>query len=152
MTGHGMHGAHGPWHGGNPAMRGLRIAGMVILGVIGAALFALVFGWLVMVLWNWLMPVIFHLGEISYWQSFGIVILAKLLFGAIGGHGRGRGPWKGNPWGGDPREGRHGRDEWRLYRDFWEKEGREAFDRFAQKQGETGGRESGGGGSAPTGA
>jgi len=32
------------WHGGNPALKGLRIAGMVVLGVIGAALFALVFG------------------------------------------------------------------------------------------------------------
>src|SRR5271157_2380268 len=152
MTGHDMHGMHGmsgPWHGGNPAMKGLRIAGMVILGVIGAALFALVFGWLVMILWNWLMPAIFHLGEITYWQSFGIVILAKLLFGAIGGHGRGRGPWKGGPhWGGGPGEGRHGRDEWHLYREFWEKEGKEAFDRFAEKKSS----ESGTGGSAPTSA
>jgi hypothetical protein len=148
-----MHGAHGAWHGGHPAVKGLRIVGMVILGVIGAALFALVFGWLVMILWNWLMPVIFHIGEITYWQSFGIVILAKLLFGAIGGHGgRGRGPWKGNPWGGGPWEGRHGRDEWRLYREFWEKEGREAFDRFAEKKGEAGGAESGGGGSPTTSA
>jgi hypothetical protein len=136
MSGHGMCGMHGVWHGGHPALKGLRIAGMVILGVIGAAFFALVFGWLVMILWNWLMPVIFHLGEISYWQSFGIVILAKLLFGGIGGHRGGRGPWK---------ENRHGRDDWRWYREFWEQEGREAFGRFAEKK-----SAESGGGSQPT--
>ena len=132
MSGCGMHGS---WHGLHPAVKGLRIAGMVVLGVIGAALFALVFGWLVMILWNWLMPVIFHLGEITYWQSFGIVILAKLLFGGIGGPrgGRGRGPWKGSHWGG-PWEGRHGRDDWRWYREYWEQEGRAAFERFVQSK------------------
>ncbi len=134
------YGMHGMWHGGHPAVKGLRIAGMVVLGVIGAALFALVFGWLVMILWNWLMPLVFHLGEITYWQSFGIVILAKLLFGGIGGPrgGRGRGPWRGNPWGGNPWEGprgeRHGRDDWRWYREFWEQEGRPAFERFMEKK------------------
>ena len=95
MRGHGM---HDMWPGAHPAVRGLRIAGLVVLGVIGAALFALVFGWLVMILWNWLMPAIFHLGEIGYWQAFGIVILAKLIFGGIGGArygGRGHNPWKG---------------------------------------------------------
>ena len=150
MSGHGMYGMHGMpagpgWHGGNPALKGLRIAGMVVLGVIGAALFALVFGWLVMILWNWLMPMIFHLGEITYWQSFGIVILAKLIFGGIGGPprsaaaaARGRATLGGNPW-----EGRHGRDDWRLYHDFWEQEGRDAFERYRQKKDAEGGAGSG---------
>jgi hypothetical protein len=119
------------WAGMSPAARGIRIVGMVLAGVVGAAVFALVFGWAVMLLWNWLMPVVFHLGVIGYWQAFGIVILAKLIFGGIGG-GRGgghRNPWKGNPW-----EGRHGRDDWRFYREFWEKEGHQAFDRFVQEK------------------
>jgi hypothetical protein len=129
----------GPWPHGNPALRGLRIAGMVVLGVIGAAVFAVVFGWLVMILWNWVMPPIFHLGEIAYWQAFGLMVLAKLLFGGIhGARGRGpsRGPWKGhNPWGGNPWEGkRRGRDEWHLYREFWEQEGRQAFDAYVEKK------------------
>jgi hypothetical protein len=120
------------WPGVHPAVKGLRIAGLALLGVIGAAIFALVFGWLVMILWNWLMPSIFRLGEIGYWQAFGIVILAKLIFGGIGGgrhHGRGHGPWKGNPW-----EGKHGKEDWRLHREFWEKEGRQAFERFAEQR------------------
>jgi len=120
----------------SPAARAARIAGMVVLGIIGAAVFALVFGWLVMILWNWLMPVIFHLGEIGYWQAFGIVILAKLIFGGMRGPGRGpgRGPWKGNPWKGNPWEHGHGRGNAQWFRDFWETEGRAAFDRFAERK------------------
>jgi hypothetical protein len=133
-----VHGMRHMWPGVPPAVKGLRIAGLVVLGVIGAALFALVFGWLVMILWNWLMPVIFHLGVITYWQAFGIVILGKLIFGGIGGSrhgGRGRGPWKGHGPGGT-------RDEWRWYREFWDTEGREAFDRFVQKKSAAPGSES----------
>jgi len=145
------HETGGRWSHLPPAARGLRIAGMVVLGVIGVALFALAFGWLVMILWNWLMPTIFHLEEIAYWQAFGLVILAKLLFGGIGFRG-GRGPgWKHqgrpNPWGGSPWHGRHrGRDEWHLYREFWEQEGRKAFDEYVEKH-----RAESGPGSPPTG-
>jgi MFS family permease len=125
---------HGMWHI-HPAKRGLRIAGIAVLAVIGTALFALAFGWLVMLLWNWLMPAIFNIGVITYWQAFGIVILAKLLFGAIAGP---RGGPHRNPWGGNPfergRGPRHGRDDWRWYREFWEQEGRPAFERFVEKK------------------
>ena len=125
------------WPGVHPAVRGLRIAGIAVLGVIGAAVFALVFGWLVMVLWNWLMPAIFHLGEITYWQAFGILILAKLIFGAIGGgrHGRPRhNPWRGDRCkGGHPGDG-HDRDDWRYFRRFWDDEGRRTFEEYVQKK------------------
>jgi hypothetical protein len=133
MSGRGM---HDMWPGVHPAMKGLRIAGMAVLGVIGAALFALVFGWLVMILWNWVMPPIFHLGEITYWQGFGILILAKMIFGGIGGrHGGPRhNPWRGNPWRGGRQEAGHDRDDWRYYRRFWEEEGHKAFDEYVRKQ------------------
>lgn len=36
----------------------------------------------IMILWNWLMPDIFGLKEISYWQSVGLVILCNLLVGS----------------------------------------------------------------------
>ena len=129
MSGRGM---HDMWPGVHPAIKGLRMAGLVVLGVIGAGIFALVFGWLVMILWNWLMPTIFHLVEITYWQAFGIVILAKLIFGGIGGkglHGPGHRPGKGGP-----HDLPRGRDNWRYYREFWEHEGRDAFDRFVERK------------------
>ena len=136
MSGHDLHDSHVAWHRMHPAARGLRIAGMVVLGVIAAGLFALAFGWLVMILWNWVMPPIFHLGEITYWQGFGILVLAKLIFGAIGGrHGGPRGnPWRGNPWRKDGHEGWSERDNWRYYRRFWEDEGHRAFEEYVKKQ------------------
>ena len=59
----------------------MRVLAYVALGIIAAALFAVVFGFVLKWLWNWLMPDIFGLRQISYWQAFGLLILAKLLFG-----------------------------------------------------------------------
>lgn len=49
------------------------------------ALFALICGGLTMLLWNWLMPGIFSLPEINFWQAVGLLVLCKILFGGIGG-------------------------------------------------------------------
>ena len=57
----------------------------------GLAFLALV-GWVVMSLWNWLMPALFGWHEIGYWQAWGILILSKILFGSF--HGRPGGPWR----------------------------------------------------------
>ncbi len=46
------------------------------------------FGWVVMTLWNWLLPALFGVGVISFWQALGILVLAKILFGGFKGcHG-----------------------------------------------------------------
>lgn len=47
--------------------------------------FAALFGWIVMMLWNWLMPTIFGLPSISFLQAAGLLVLCKILFGGIGG-------------------------------------------------------------------
>ena len=39
---------------------------------------------IVMLLWNWLMPLIFGLGNISYIEAIGLLILSKILFTGIG--------------------------------------------------------------------
>lgn len=49
------------------------------LGVLIVGLLAL-FGWVVMLLWNWLMPEIFGLPRLSYWQSWGLLLLSCILF------------------------------------------------------------------------
>lgn len=38
---------------------------------------------LVMFLWNWLMPAIFHLTAITFWQAAGLFALSRLLFGGF---------------------------------------------------------------------
>jgi len=48
--------------------------------------------YIVMLLWNALIPVIFHLGVITFWQAAGLLILSKILFG-FGHGGRRGGPW-----------------------------------------------------------
>jgi len=85
----------------------LGFGGLVIAGLLG-----FLFGLFVMLLWNWLMPTIFGLGEVTYWQAWGIAILAHLLFKA-GGPGRMRGGRHGKHRGGFG-DGEHkDREEWK---------------------------------------
>lgn len=44
------------------------------------------FSAIVMLLWNWLMPVIFGLTAISFWQALGLLVLARILFSGFGFH------------------------------------------------------------------
>ena len=37
--------------------------------------------WAIMALWNWLMPMLFGLKEISYWTALGLALLIDLIFG-----------------------------------------------------------------------
>jgi len=42
----------------------------------------------VMLLWNNLMPELFSLKKITFWQAFGLLALCRILFGNFGGKGR----------------------------------------------------------------
>lgn len=59
-----------------------------IFVAIAIVLFALGLGWVTMRLWNWLMPVIFGLTMISFWQAVGLLVLSKILFSGFGKGGR----------------------------------------------------------------
>lgn len=54
------------------------------------------FSALTMVLWNALMPVIFHLPVLNFWQAAGLLILARLLFGGMRPHHHRS--WPHYPW------------------------------------------------------
>jgi hypothetical protein len=123
----------------------LRIIGAVLLGVILAVAFAFVFGIVVKLLWNWLMPAIFGLGTITYWQAFGIVVLAKLLFGGFGHHCNGhhdqsdkKRDQKWRRFFGLEDE-HHGwapcgsHKNWKYYKQYWEEEGKAAFEAYIKK-------------------
>lgn len=45
----------------------------------------LLFGWIVMLLWNAILPSTVHAGEITYWQAVGLLILTRILFVGFGG-------------------------------------------------------------------
>ena len=52
------------------------VAGLII-GLVILAIVTLVFRWL----WNTTVPEVFGLRELSFWQSFKIMLLAGILFG-----------------------------------------------------------------------
>jgi len=66
----------------------IRVRNIVPLAV----LFIAAIGWVVMALWNWLVPALFGLHEIGYWQAWGLLILCKILFGGF--HGAHDGRWR----------------------------------------------------------
>lgn len=77
----------------------VRGIGVGIGGLILMVMLAFLFGLFVMLLWNWLMPEIFGLTEISYWQGWGIALLAHLLFKSGGHNSRSHRGSKGKPDG-----------------------------------------------------
>jgi len=63
----------------------LKITLLVIVGV-GAL------GWVVMSLWNWLMPALVDgVHQLDYLHAVGLLVLSRILFGGM----RGRGGWHG---------------------------------------------------------
>ncbi|MEW2920852.1 hypothetical protein AB1A65_05235 [Muricauda sp. ANG21] len=111
----------------------VKIIAMVIFGI---AVFLLA-NYVLMWLWNWLMPDLFGLSTITYWQALGIFVIAKLLFG-FGGGGSGKNSGKS----------RHKKkfktvhrcstmrrdfEEWKHYDQFWKEEGEEAYKNYVER-------------------
>ncbi len=86
------------------------------------ALFALLavaaMGAVVMWLWNWLIPTLFHGPEIEYLQALGLMLLSRILFrGFVGGpkgmcQGQNGSHWKGKWSSLSPEEKEKMRDLW----------------------------------------
>ncbi|WP_231458713.1 hypothetical protein [Pedobacter sp. Leaf132] len=45
------------------------------------ALIAAALGFIVMYLWNWILPEVTHAGRLNFWQALGLLVLCRLLFG-----------------------------------------------------------------------
>lgn len=67
--------------------RGLKFA-------VFAILFLTLFTFVVMSLWNWLMPPLFGWHVISFWQALGLLVLSKILFGGFRGGPHRRWQWR----------------------------------------------------------
>jgi len=59
-------------------LKGLKFAFFAIV-------FVLLLGWATMTAWNYVIPGIFHLTAIDYWQALALVILSRILFWTGGG-------------------------------------------------------------------
>lgn len=110
--------------------KAFKIAFMIIFGI----LLIFLMGFVVMWLWNWLMPDIFGLPTLSYWQAFGLLALAKIIFGF--GHHSSKGS-------GHKSKKRHKGDrfcrpkkefsKWRHYDQFWQEEGENAYNAYLER-------------------
>ncbi len=71
-----------------------KVAGFVVM----AAVMLLALGWLVMALWNAILPDILQTPLITYWQAVGLLLLTHILFRGVGHFGyrggRSRRHWK----------------------------------------------------------
>ncbi len=57
----------------------------------------LLFGFIVMSLWNFTLTPVLHVSAITFWQALGFLLLSKILFGGFhGGWRQRRGFWKQN--------------------------------------------------------
>jgi uncharacterized membrane protein YgcG len=82
------------------------IAKKIAIGIailIGFIVFMFVGGILVQWLWNWLLPDIFGLRRVTFWEAFGLLALSRILFGGFGRSGGSRryssgGRRDGAPW------------------------------------------------------
>lgn len=91
-------------------------------GLVLATSLALIFGYAVMLLWNAVLPALAPVGFISYWQSVGLLVLSRILFGGFG-HGK----------HGGAKEHRHG-EAWRKYDEWWKEVGEQSFGEFSQHE------------------
>lgn len=67
------------------------VAKKVATGValfMGFLVFVAVGGVVVQLLWNWLLPSLFGVPEVTLWQALGLLALSRILFGGFGRGGR----------------------------------------------------------------
>lgn len=58
---------------------GIRCGIVAFLWVVVAIIIGFPIKWL----WNWIMPNLFGLPEISFWMALGIALLVSILFGGV---------------------------------------------------------------------
>jgi len=87
---------------------------------------AFVFGFVLMLLWNVLMPQLFHLSRIGYWQALGLFILGRLLLGGFSPTTRVRvhRPPFGESRPAPPAD---------AYQSWWEAEGKASFEQYLKR-------------------
>ncbi|MEP6675628.1 MAG: hypothetical protein ABJA78_10745 [Ferruginibacter sp.] len=87
----------------------------IIAIIVFGALAVLLFGFIVMSLWNAILPAVLHVSVITFTQALGILVLSKILFGGFHGGFRGR---RGGRWSNEMKDKWHSmnpedREKWK---------------------------------------
>ena len=61
----------------------LSFTALSVVAIIMMVFWSLVLAWPFQLLWNWLVPAIFGLGKITFFQAFGLKLLLALVFGRM---------------------------------------------------------------------
>jgi O-antigen/teichoic acid export membrane protein len=101
--------------------RHTRLAHAHIVFSLTAALLALIFGFAVMLLWNAILPSLFSVHSVTYWQSVGLLVLARILLGGGLGYRRGFARLGSRP-------------AWSEYEEWWRESGKQSFQEFSAER------------------
>lgn len=97
----------------------------ILLFLLWISFFLFPIAYMVMYLWNELLPGLFEVPTIGYWQAFGLLVLSRILFGEFGGFS---GPWRGvhrrGPWA----------DRWHKLSEEEKAEYRERWQQWCRKE------------------
>ncbi|MBV1924036.1 MAG: hypothetical protein KUG68_08420 [Flavobacteriaceae bacterium] len=108
----------------------LEIVGAIIFGTILITGLAILLGFIIMWLWNGLMPELFGLTTITYWQGVGLFILLKILLGGCGGGGKSSKKSKKECKTSSKKDF----SKWRHYDTFWKEEGDTMFNEYIERK------------------
>ncbi|ASV29994.1 hypothetical protein [Maribacter cobaltidurans] len=111
--------------------KGVKIFFFILLGIA----IAFLVGYIVMRLWNWLMPHLFGLPQVSYWEAVGVLILAKIIFGFGGGgsHNNKKKSKKKEFFTNRCKGMRRDFSDWDHYDEFWKEEGEQAYKNYVKR-------------------
>ena len=110
----------------------LVIAFWILFGIVAITALAFLLGFVLMSLWNALMPQIFGLPEVSYWQAVGLFLLSKILLGGFSGGSKNK-KNSSNKCGSKRKKESSDFSKWELYDQFWQEEGDAAYQEFIRK-------------------
>src|SRR5262249_43865234 len=78
-------------------MRRMRFVAMLPMILVGFVVFLALGTYVVMRLWNWLLPPMFGWHVLTFWQALGLLALCRILFGGLG-VGGGRSNMRSRMW------------------------------------------------------
>ncbi len=112
----------------------IEIAGIIIFGAIAITGLAILFGYVIMWLWNWLMPEIFGLPSLTYWQAVGLFILLKVFLGGCGSSNSCKSKPSKNSNDDCKKDSKTDFSKWKYYDKFWKEEGDHQYKQFVERQ------------------